>query len=140
MLKPLVILFFALACLQANATEPISVESAVKIAERFVAENGYTNLPESRVKEILDNEGIEWSLGRKERLAQRRNTLRPQAIGARKSRKNGSPGWSVAFDYVGQTGNSDVCRVVTMDLNGRDVQIVHVDGIRSYFLGFEKRE
>ncbi|MYM26435.1 hypothetical protein GTP46_27790 [Duganella sp. FT135W] len=133
-------LSFALACLHASANESIAVERAVRIAEHFVAENGYTNLPESRVKEVLDNEAIEWRPGRSERLAQRYNTLRPKTIGAKKARKNGTPGWSVAFDYMSPTGNSNECRVVTMDANGRDVRVEHVDGIRSYFLGFEKSE
>jgi hypothetical protein len=138
MRKLIVGLSFAMAFLPASATESISVESAVRIAEVFVAENGYTDLPESRVKEVPENESIEWVAGRKERLAQRFNTLLPTAIGARKGRKNGTPGWSVAFDYTNRNGNPGACRVVTMAANGRDVRIEHVDGIRDYFLGFEK--
>ncbi|GJJ05233.1 hypothetical protein RugamoR64_57710 [Duganella rhizosphaerae] len=132
-------LFVTLACLHVNAAETMTMGAAVKLAEVFVAENGYTDLPESDVKQALDNESIEWTFARKELLKQRRNTLLPTAIGAKYSRKNGQAGWSVAFDYTSQRGNPGSCRVVTMKSNGREIRIEHVDGMREHFLGFEKR-
>jgi len=124
--------------LHAHAAETITMKEAVTIAETFIAENGYTKLPESRVKRLLDNESIEWTADRKQLLAQRRNTLSAEAIGAKRGRRNDPAGWSVAFDYTNQQGNSDNCRVVTMTASGREVRIEHVDGIRSYFQGFKK--
>ncbi|WP_147328224.1 MULTISPECIES: hypothetical protein [unclassified Duganella] len=132
-------LFVTLVCLHVNAAETITIEAAVKLAEVFVAENGYTELPESGVKQALDHESIEWTYARKELLKQRRNTLLPAAIGAKYSRKNGQAGWSVAFDYTNQRGNPGSCRVVTMESNGREIRIEHVDGVREHFLGFKKR-
>lgn len=133
-------LFVALACLHAEAAETVTMEAAIKLAEVFVAENGYTDLPESGVKHALDYERIEWTSARKELLQRRRNTLLPTAIGAKYGRKNGQAGWSVAFDYTDQSGISDTCRVVTMDSNGRDILMEHVAGIRKYFAGFEKSQ
>jgi len=133
-------LFVAVACPHVHAVEPVTMETAVRIAEVFVAENGYTDLPESDVKQALDSESVEWTSSRRKLLVQRRNTLLPTAIGAKYGRKYAETGWSVAFDYTSQRGAPGSCRIVTMDLNGHEVRIEHVDGIRKYFLGFGKRQ
>ncbi len=128
----------ALTCLHATASENLTMEAAVKIAEKFVAENGYTNLPESRVKQVLDSESVEWEAERQKQLQQRYNTLLPSAIGAKSGRKNKKDGWSVAFDYASTPGNPGSCRVITMASNGMDIRVEHVDGIRKYFVNFKK--
>lgn len=128
--------FMALACFCAHAAESITMKAAVEIAEQFVAENGYTKAPSSDTKEVLGNEAIEWTTNPRDRLEQRFNTLLPKAIGAKKGRRNSSEGWSVAFDYTSKNGASNNCRVVTMNSAGNDIRIEHVDGIRSYFIGF----
>lgn len=133
----IVSLLVTLVCFHVNAAETITMEVAVKLAEDFVAKNGYTDLPESHIKQTLDKENIEWTSTRKELLKQRRNTLLPTAIGVKHGRKNGQAGWSVAFDYTSQHGNLGSCRVVTMESNGREIRIEHVAGVREYFLGFE---
>jgi hypothetical protein len=127
--------FMAFACVCAHAAESITIEAAVQIAEEFIANNGYTNAPASKVKAVLDNESIEWTADRRDRIKSRFNTLLPKAIGAKKGRKASSDGWSVAFDSTsGRVPNS--CRIVTMNSAGKDIQVEHVDGIRSYFVGF----
>ncbi|MES3022019.1 MAG: hypothetical protein V4857_10595 [Pseudomonadota bacterium] len=130
-------LFFALICLHANASEFLAIEEAVKIAEKFVAENGYTNLPEASLKRALDGESIEWTSDRQRLVARRLNTLLPGAIGAKSGRRNASAGWSVAFDFASKLGDPNTCRVVTMASNGTDIRVEHVDGIRKYFIGFK---
>jgi hypothetical protein len=130
--------FVALVCLNANASEILTMEAAVKIAEKFVAENGYTNLAESRVKQVFDRESIEWSAAHQDQAAERFNTLQPRAIGAKSGRKNGSAGWSVAFDYTSSDGDRTSCRVVTMASNGNEIRVEHVDGERKFFVGFGK--
>ena len=70
-------------------------------------------------------------------LGQRHNTLRPKAIGAKRGRRGDKDGWSIAFDYATAVrGGRDSCRVVTMNSDGSNIRIEHVDGIRSYFAGF----
>lgn len=128
--------FTACACFSAHAAERITVQAAVKVAEEFVANNGYTNAPASDVKSLLDKERIEWTADRRDQMRQRFNTLSPKAIGAKPGRRGSTDGWSVAFDYAPGKGSAETCRVVTMDGAGSDIQVEHVDGIRNYFLGF----
>ena len=117
----------------------LSKEEAIQIAERFVLENGYTNAPREKVKVQLDHESIEVIVegkeAREQLLAARVDTLKPKAIGTRRGRKGGSDGWSVAFEYTHPSLN-DTCRVVTMDLDGTNIRVEHVDGILSFFKGF----
>lgn len=130
-------LFVAFICLHASASENLKIEAAVRIAEKFVAENGYTNLPKSRVNRVLDSESLERSADREKLLADRFDTLMPSAIGAKRGRKNERTGWSVAFDFTAKFGAPNLCRVVTMTLDGSNVRVEHVDGVRKYFVGFE---
>ncbi|MGH6754048.1 MAG: hypothetical protein ACREO0_00455 [Pseudoxanthomonas sp.] len=118
--------------------QALSRENAVALAEKFVAENGYTNAAPSRIKDRLDSESIEWASNRDEILRLRFNTLQPIAIGAKHGRKGVETGWSIAFDYVsGTPGERDACRVVTLDSDGSNMRIEHVGGIRKYFFGFD---
>jgi hypothetical protein len=127
--------FMAFTCVCTHAAESITIEAAVKLAEEFIARNGYTNAPASTVKAVLDNESIEWAADRGDQIKSRINTLLPKAIGAKKGRKGSSDGWSVAFDFTsGRVPNS--CRVVTMSSAGNAIRVEHVDGIRTYFVGF----
>lgn len=110
----------------------IASERAVELAERFARENGYTDAPDSVIKSKLDFESIEWSDGRDEMLKGRRNTLRAKAVGV----KADDGGWGVAFDYANQGGG---CRVVTMQKDGSELRMQHKDGVREYWLGFDKQ-
>lgn len=107
------------------------------LAEQFVAENGYTRAKPDRIKQRLDFEPIERAESRSEMLLQRHNTLQPKAIGAKVGRKGSSVGWSIAFAYSSQVrGGQDSCRVVTMNADGSDIRVEHVDGVRAHFAGF----
>jgi hypothetical protein len=133
----LVVVLFSTYLVDASAGQPISRSAAVALAQKFVAENGYTDIPKGEVKEKLDPESIEWNGSRKEVLASRFNTLRRLAIGIKDGAKSNTDGWSVAFDYVAGGASSKNCRVVTMDRDGANIRMQHVDGIRSYFAGFD---
>jgi hypothetical protein len=132
-------LFIAFLCLDLHAADGITSQAAVRIAEAFIAKNGYTNLPVPDNQAVLNSERIEWNSDRRKRLAQRFNTLRPKAIGVKDGRRDGSAGWSVAFDYTPDEASPDKCRVVTMNLEGKDLRVEHVDGFRHYFVGFDPR-
>lgn len=115
----------------ARSAEPlkqVSSERAVKIAEQFIRQNGYTDAPYSAIKSKLDHESIEWANSRAELLKARFNTLQASAIGIQAT----GDGWGVAFDYVDHPGN---CRVVTMRKDGTQLRMQHQDGIRAYWVG-----
>jgi hypothetical protein len=104
---------------------------AVRLAEQFIAQNGYTDLPPDKSK--LAYESIEWESNIDEMLRQRRNTLEPKAYGVVRERKN-APGWTVVFRYkhraTGQMrGNG---RAVTMNLDGSKMRVEHVDFTLKY--------
>ena len=114
------------------------MEQAVALAERFVRENGYTDAPEGEVKRPLDLESLERSRNRRELLKYRRNTLRPRAIGGMGTGEGENAGWEVAFDYVGSSP-SDRCRVVRINADGTEARMVHQDGVREHWVGFDDR-
>ena len=138
MKKLLFTLFLAaLVSPQSAWAQALSQKAAVAWAEKFIVQNGYTNAAPSQIKQRLDFESIERADSRDEMLRQRHNTLQPKAIGAKKGRKGAKAGWSIAFAYVPSVrGGRDLCRVVTMDADGSNIRIEHVDGIRNYFAGF----
>jgi hypothetical protein len=117
--------------------QSISQEAAVALAEKFIAENGYTKSAPDQIKQQLVFESIERAHTRNEMLRHRYNTLQPKAIGVKKGRKGSNEGWSVAFDHAAASrGGQDTCRVVTMNADGSDIRIEHVDGFRKAFAGF----
>ena len=122
---------------QSAWAQSISQEAAVALAEKFIAENGYTKAAPDQIKQQLVFESIERANTRNEMLRHRNNTLQPKAIGAKKGRRGSSEGWSVAFDHASVSrGGEDTCRVVTMNAEGSDIRIEHVDGFRKAFAGF----
>lgn len=127
----LVILFSAVAY-----AEEITKRQAIETAELFILQNGYTDAPPDQIKDNLDYETIELQYNREDMLKFRFNTLKRKAIGVKRGRKGSNPGWSVAFDYV-EERTPNVCRVVTMNPDGSEIRVEHVDGIRSYFIGFD---
>ncbi len=136
--KPILVILLAyLIPCQPAWSQALSQKAAVALAERFIVENGYTTSLSNQIKQHLDRESIEWTDRRSEMLKQRHNTLQPIAIGAKPGRKGSKSGWSIAFAYsAGVRGGQDSCRIVTMDADGSNIRIEHVDGIREYFSGF----
>lgn len=118
-----------------EAPQPLTKTQAITVAERFIGENGYTDLSDEKIKRKLDGESFELGESREAAIRMRRNTLRPRAIGVRVGQLGEEKGWSVAFDYV--KADSSACRVVTMTENGTDVLMQHQDGQRAYFVGFD---
>jgi len=131
------LLLWAMLFVDAALAKELSQHAAVALAETFIVENGYTDAPADRIKPRLDGESIEWTNVRDEILKHRHRTLLAKAIGAKKGRRGDKAGWSIAFDYAPEVaGADDVCRVVTMDADGSNMRVEHVDGMRDYFAGF----
>ena len=105
----------------------LTQSEAVALAEQFIAQNGYTDLPPDKTK--LSYETIEWESNVSRMLQERHNTLERHAYGVRRGRKGG-PGWTVAFRYKGHAGATG--RAVTMNLDGSEPRVEHVDFILRY--------
>lgn len=113
-------------------TPPVLTETqAVEFAEKFIERNGYTDSLADR--ENLAYESIEWESNVNEMLEMSHNTLVSKAFGVCRGRKGGSAGWTVVFKYkhsykeeVQKNG-----RAVTMNLDGTNARVEHVDFILS---------
>lgn len=121
-----VLLLFSAAVALSSEKRPLSEAQAVRLAEHFIARNGYTDLPPD--KSNLAHESIELDTIDEE-LELRRDTLERKAYGISHGRKNGAPGWTVVFRQrhssyfqLHKTG-----RAVTMNLDGSGMQVEHVD-------------
>ena len=97
----------------------LSEPEAVRLAERFVRVNGYTDLPPDRSR--LVPESVVYSTSADEELNHRRNTLEKSAVGA----AGGVDRWVVYFQY--QHRDTEYRRAVVMDVGGGHVHIMHQD-------------
>jgi len=101
----------------------ISKAEAIRLAERFVAENGYTDLDLDPDRVGLTLESIEFASSTKDRLQFRRETLEPKAAGAYPM----GDGWEVQFSYKrGKDPAPDARRGVWVR-PGKRITIFHQD-------------
>jgi hypothetical protein len=123
--------------------EELPEAKAVRIAEEFVARNGYTDLPADKDK--IAHETVEFSRNLDELLKLRANTLERKAYGIlykATGTKMGEKGWTVVFQSKGisddfyksisrGTGkkitreNYPIGRAVTMDANFENLLVEH---------------
>ena len=117
---------------------PLSKAEAVALAEKFILENGYTSVEPGWFQAKVNTESLNFGLSREETLRLRKGQLSGKAIGIRSdTQRDGKPGWSVAFDYAKGDPAPTTCRVVRMHADGTDLYVQHVEGIRTYFVGFD---
>ena len=93
---------------------------AVALAERFVAQNGYTL---AKPQPPISYESLEWGRSDEQILSLRRATLQPKAYGY----SCGERGCVVIFRYAGKGAPKDVGRAVTMDAVGQSLRVEHRD-------------
>lgn len=105
----------------------LTQSEAVALAEQFIAQNGYTDLPPDKTK--ISYETIEWESNVDRILQQRHNTLERRAYGVSRGRR-GERGWTVVFRYQGHAGATG--RAVTMNLDGAKARVEHQDFILRY--------
>jgi len=105
---------------------------AVTFAEQFIAQNGYTDLAPDKTK--LSYETIEWESNVDRMLKERHGTLQRRAYGIVRGRKGGSAGWTVVFRYTHPIDRRarSTGRAVTMNLNGSEPRVEHVDFFLRY--------
>lgn len=98
---------------------------AARLAEEFVARNGYTDLPADR--ENLSYESIERAADVEEMLRWRQGSLERKAYGIVYPGKWGKSGWTVVFRHGRQFGNEhdEWGRAVTMDRNFENLRVEH---------------
>jgi hypothetical protein len=107
-----------------NNGEPLDEKMAIAAAEKFIADNGYTDLPPMKDKSGLAHESIEWTNDVDELLQQRHDSLERKAYAITKHGRAG-PGWTVGFRY--KRGGDIAGRAVTMDINGGNIRLEHQD-------------
>ena len=114
-----------------TVTNEVTEAQAVRLAEQFIAQNGYTDLLPD--KEGLTYESIEWTRDADKILQTRRDTLERRAYGIARNRKDDSPGWTVVFRYKppAYPEMRDSGRAITMNIDGSDIRVEHVDFILS---------
>ena len=106
----------------AQKNKRLSESEAIKRAEQFVIEQGYTDLPPTDEKSRLRPEPVDGGTDASS-LALWRNTLERLAYGVLKEGgKNGH--WVVVFRYSADL-HSNRARAVSVDPSGKDVRIWH---------------
>lgn len=117
---------------------------AIRLAEEFIIQNGYTDLPPMENKAKLFYESVEGGSTPDEVLRSRQNTLEQKAYGIRQGLRSRTgwredSGWTVIFRY--NKNNSKYRRIipnfdnyitaygraVSMDLNGNNIMVEHED-------------
>ncbi len=99
---------------------------AVRIAEEFIAQNGYTDLPPA--KDRLSYETVERASSIEELLAWRHNTLERRAYGVMyRGRMGTKGGWTVVFLPRPRSGDGRevLGRAVTMDKDFKNLLVEH---------------
>jgi len=131
-LPPFLLLLVLLLPTPARSKPPkkLTLPQLVQAAERFIAINGYTDVPPARDRTKLTPEFISPGVG------QRRNTLERKAYGYVKGRRGSKTGWTVVFRFrkhsgskSGSNGERELGRAVTMDAAGRGICVEHVNAI-----------
>lgn len=121
-----------------QTTDQITKEQAVKLAEQFIIDNGYTNLPVDKSKlsyELFD----QYENNVDSILKRRHNTLQPKAFCISEDKDR----WDVGFLSTGvdlskldsiqrQTNLSGRAVIVMKD--GKEIRIAHKDPLFSYFI------
>ncbi|HEY0050930.1 MAG TPA: hypothetical protein VGB68_16675 [Pyrinomonadaceae bacterium] len=112
-------------------------EKAVRLAEEFVRQNGYTDAAAD--ENNLSRETVEFYEDPDDLLKQRRNSLEPKAYGISPGARGNKKGWTVVFRYSGRfrdnleakdksTGNLEKGgRAVTMNENFQNLLVEHKD-------------
>jgi hypothetical protein len=121
-----------------SAKEVVGEQDALRIAEEFIAQNGYTDLPPMEDKSKLSYESIEGGSRPDEVLKYRHNMLQPKAYGFIRGGRY-EDGWTIVFQY--QKDNLTLRstkedyddyirlygRAVTMDSRGTNIRVEHED-------------
>jgi hypothetical protein len=125
--------------LDANPPKRLTLTQAIRVAEKFVVMNGYTDLPPTQDKAKLAYESVEWEGNVQRMLELRHDTIERRAYGYVEYSRRGS-GWTVVFRHkvpsvssgrqqriIPIRSDNNVGRAVTMDLFGHGMRVEHTD-------------
>ena len=120
-----------------KTNESLTKEQAISLAEQFVLDNGYTNLPADKSKlsyELFDQYESNFA----STLKHRHNTLQPKAFCISEDKDRWDVGFlSVSVDLTKldslQRQTNLPGRAVIVMKNGREIRIAHKDPLFSYF-------
>ena len=116
-------------------TNELTKEQAIELAEKFIIDNGYTNLPANKTKlnyELLDENDVD------KLIARRKNTLHKKAFCISENEER----WDVGFlstsvdlkNLDSEKRKSDLSgRAVIVMKNGKEIRIAHKEPLFSYF-------
>ena len=110
------------------ALNSISCNDAIQTAEKFVKEQGYTDVPVSITHDEIVFESLEWGGNPDEILAKRKGTLNSKARGAYDDKKK----WVVFFSYKDPSIGASRGRAVRLEKNGKDAIVEHQDADLSH--------
>jgi len=126
---------------QLQPKKEISEPEAIRLAEEFIIDNGYTDLPPSEDKSKLKCESVNCGLDEWSMKSIRHNSLLRGAYGVWRydAKKRGKGSWTVVFrkncdhpefrrtvpDWEKMCKTQG--RAVTMDLYGNDLHMIHQD-------------
>jgi hypothetical protein len=120
----------------AQSKKQLTEAEAIRIAEQFVVENGYTDLPPVQDKTKLSYESID-SSDPDQRLKDRFNTLERKAYGVGRGRTKRYNRWTIVFRYNAKNDSyrrvipnyeqriKKIGRAVTMDADGSNIRMQH---------------
>lgn len=101
-------------------TQEIPEAELVKLAEDFVARNGYTDLPSDNTNLTREDGESETNINKV--LAWRLNLVERKPYGISRGRIGNSPGWSVVFRFK-RFQSRKYGLAVTMNLDGSDIRV-----------------
>ncbi len=108
----------------ASAPKGLTQSEAVQLAETFIIENGYTDLPATTGKLVPESLQFEWD--NKDAVVQdRHDMLERKAVDSGGGKDTG---WSVVFRYA-HNPDKNRGRVVTLNSDGSNIRIQHQDVI-----------
>jgi hypothetical protein len=122
----------------AQVRKTLTEAEAIRLAEQFVVENGYTDLPAMKDKAKLSYEGID-SSDPDVRLRERYNTLERKAYAVRGG--NTTNHWTILFRYNANNEKyrrivpdyehhiKNAGRAVTMNADGSGIRMAHQDAL-----------
>ena len=103
--------------------EAITKDEAIRIAEQFIKDQGYTDVPTTLSKDQIVFESLEWTSDVNEILKMRRESLKPKAMEAIINESQ----WLVTFEYAKASTDSSSGRAVKMSLAGKKIRVMHED-------------
>jgi hypothetical protein len=104
---------------------------AVRLAEQFIADNGYTDLPPNRGR--LSYENVEYAESTEEMLGFRHDTLERHAYGYLRGGHGSNKGWTVVFLHKRCFDDcKGIGRAVTMNENFGELLVEHKSFVLKY--------